>query len=291
MKTEREHDPDANKYIIGIEIDKLCIKASLMDSRLKPLENIRFSADNVKSVGTKCAGLIEELIKKSSIRYDEIKGIGIGNGAHPASVAKKIEKKFKTKTFYAGAAACGALGEVYLNPEVAGIKNILYIYSDLGDCIVLKNGNIEVPPQEVSGYLEPWDAGFSMTAIAKREVERGVGTKIVAACEGRIDRIDDAVVLEAARQSDEVAVNIVHSVGVTLGMRIAYLVNLVDPQAAILGGNLGRAGELLSKPIKDIIKKLALKSKSGSLKIMHGKLGEDAVYLGAASLAIRKNVL
>lgn len=288
MKIEREHDSDRDRYIIGIEIDKLCIKASLVDSRLKPVEKVRFFADNVKAVGSKCADLVEELIKKSGIRHNGIGGVGIGADARPAPIAKKIEKKFNTRTFYAGAAACGALGEVCLNPEATGIEYVLYIYSDLGNCAVLKGGNAEVIPQEVSGYLRPWDASFGITAIAKREVERGVGTKIAAACEGRIDRIDDAIVLEAARQNDEVAVNIIHNVGVTLGMRAAYLINLVGPQAVILGGNLEKAGGLLIEPIKDIIKKLALKSKTESLKMMYGKLGEDAVCLGAASLAIRK---
>ncbi|MCX5686662.1 MAG: ROK family protein [Candidatus Omnitrophica bacterium] len=288
MKTERESGSDKDGYVIGIEIDKLCIKVSLFDSRLKPLEKVSFSADNVKNIGAKCADLIEELIKKSGIKHDEMKGIGIGTGAIAASLAKKIENKFNIRTFYAGTAVCAALGEIYLNPEADSAENILYIYSDLGACAVLKSRNLEILPQAVSGYLGPWDASFGITAIAKREVERGVGTKIAAACEGRIDRIDDAAVLEAARRDDEVAVNIVHSVGVTLGVRIAYLVNLVGPQAVIFGGGLEKAGGLLIEPIKNIIKKLALKSRSESLKIIPGKSGEDAASLGAASLAIRE---
>lgn len=288
MKTERKPDSDKERFVIGVEIDKLLIKGSLMDNRLKPTEGLIFSAGNVKNVGAKCVDLVEELIKKTGIQHDKIAGIGISTGDKFSYIAKKIENKFKIRTFSAETAVCAALGEIYLNSEAGAVENILYVYSDLGACAVLKNRNVETLPQEVSGYLKPWNAGFGLAAIAKREVERGVGTKIVAACGGRIDRIDDAAVLEAARQNDEVAVNIVHSVGVTLGMRVAYLVNLAGPQAVILGGNLGKAGELLIGPIKNSIKKLALKSKSESLNIMAGKLGEDAVSLGAASFAIRK---
>jgi len=288
MKTERESGSDKDGYVIGIEIDKLRVRASLFDGRLKPVESLKLSADNMKNIGVKCMDIVEELIKKSGALPDKIEGIGIGGISKFSHIAKKIEKKFKARTFYAETAACAALGEIYLNPEADSAENILYIYSDLGACAVLKSRNLEILPQAVSGYLGPWDASFGITAIAKREVERGVGTKIAAACEGRIDRIDDAAVLEAARRDDEVAVNIVHSVGVTLGVRIAYLVNLVGPQAVIFGGGLEKAGGLLIEPIRNIIKKLALKSESGSLKIMPGKSGEDAVSLGAASFAIRK---
>ncbi|MFH0763904.1 MAG: ROK family protein [Candidatus Omnitrophota bacterium] len=288
MKIEQEHRLGKAGCAIGIEIDRLCVKASLFDDRLKPAGNLKLFADNTKSIGAKCMDIVGELIKKSGASPDKIEGIGIGGPGKLGHIAKKIEKKFKTRTFYAEAAECAALGEAYLNPEPAAVESILYVYSDLGACAVLNGRDLKTLPQEVSRYLKAWDASFSIAAIAKREVERGVGTKIAAICGGRVNRIDDAAVLEAVRRNDEVAVNIVHSVGVTLGVRVAYLVNLIGPQAVIFGGNLEKARELLYEPIKNIVKKLALESKSESLNIIPGKSGEDAASFGAASQVIRK---
>jgi len=153
METERKPESDKERYVIGLEIDKLRIKGSLVDSRLKPLESLEFSADNVKSVGVKCADLVEELIKKSDIQHDKIYGIGMGAGEKSIPIAKNIENKFKIRTFYAEAAACAALGEIYLNPDAAAVGYILYVYSDLGACALLKSRNLEVLPQEVSSLM------------------------------------------------------------------------------------------------------------------------------------------
>lgn len=288
MKTKRSYNLDKDEYAIGIEIEKLSVRALLVNSRLEPVDKLKLSVDGIRSVGGKCIDLVEELIKKSGIPSGSLKAVGIGGGPRFVSVAKKIEKKFQIRTFYSGNAVCGAFGEIYLNPEVSAVEDLLYVYSDLGAGVILKGEEIKALPAEESRYLMPWDASFGISEIAKREVARGVGTKIVAVAGGRMENIDNAVVSEAARQNDEVALNITHNVGVNLGLRIAYLVNLLGLQVVILGGGLEKTEQLLVGPITDIIGKLALKSKSESLKIISGKAGEDAVTIGAASLAIRE---
>ncbi len=288
MKTERSRNLNKDEYAIGIEIDKLCVRAVLVNNRLEPVNNLKFSTNDIKSISARCIDLVEELIKKPGIPSDNIKAIGIGADPKFVSVAKKIEKKFKIRAFYGGNHTCAALGEICSNPEAGCIEDIIYVYSDLGAGVALKGGNVKALPQEVSRYLEPWDASFGIAEIAKREVARGVGTKIVTVAGGRMENINNTVVSEAARQNDEVALNIMHSIGVTLGMRIAYLVNLSSPQVVILGGGLEKTETLLAEPITNTVKKLALRSKSESLKIVLGKAGEDAVSIGAASLAVRE---
>ena len=277
-----------DKYAIGIDIGQNFIRTSVVDSAFKPVNSLAVSIHGVRGVSEKCINLVEELMNKSELAPDDIEAIGLGAGRKFASTSEKIRRKFNVGTYYGDSAACAACGEKFLNDDISGLENILYIYSDLGSAVILKGKKIMTFPPEKSKYLEPWHASFGIREIAIREVARGVGTKIVTIAGGRMDSVDDAAVSEAARQGDEVASNIIHSVGVTLGLRIAYLVNLFNPQAIVLGGGMEKEQTMLSGPITGIIKKLALRSNSQELKIMAGKLGEDAAIIGAASLAASK---
>ena len=103
-----------------------------------------------------------------------------------------------------------------------------------------------------------------------------------------MENITEETVIEAARNNDEVALSIMRSVGMSLGLRIAYLVNLFSPKSIVIGGGIEKAGGLISEPIKKTVKKLSFKDRSSAVAIMPGILGDEAVSLGAASLAARE---
>lgn len=287
MKIEQDDKMKQKKYAVGVEICRLELKAVLVDACLKPVDSLKAIAADVKSVGGKCAELVQELLKKSGVEPEDVVAIGIGTEPKFFPVGKKIESKFGIKTFCGAIADYAALGEKALNADIGAVDDILYIYSDLGAGVVLKGTKVISDQLPAAPYLKPWDASFGISEIAKREAARGVGTKIVNIAEGRLDNISDAVVAKAARQNDEVALNIIHSAGVNLGLRVAYLVNLCAPKIVVLGGGFEKTEELLVEPIKNMIGKLALKSRVGSLKVISDKLGEDAACIGAASLALR----
>ena len=76
-----------------------------------------------------------------------------------------------------------------------------------------------------------------------------------------------------------------------LGIRIAYLVNLFNPEVVVIGGGIEKAGEIILEPIRKTVKKLAFSEQANIVKIMSSALGENSVSLGAASLAIREILL
>jgi glucokinase len=49
-------------------------------------------------------------------------------------------------------------------------------------------------------------------------------------------------VLAAVAASDQAAIQVVESAGAALGVSVGWLVNVLDPQAIIVGGGLGLAG-------------------------------------------------
>ena len=73
-----------------------------------------------------------------------------------------------------------------------------------------------------------------------------------------------------------------------LGIRIAYLVNLFNPEVVVIGGGVEKAREIILDPIRKTVKKLAFSEQANIVKIIPGAMGENSVSLGAASLAIRE---
>ena len=75
--------------------------------------------------------------------------------------------------------------------------------------------------------------------------------------------------------------------GVRLGVKAAWLINLFNPEIVVIGGGLEEAGALLMDAVKKTISGWAFPEMANACKIIPSRLGENAVALGAASLAIR----
>ena len=83
------------------------------------------------------------------------------------------------------------------------------------------------------------------------------------------------------------AIEVVQKAGERLGVRIAFLVNLLNPGAVVIGGGIEAAGQILIEAIKKMVRLCAFEEMANAVKIVPARLGKDAVALGAASLVIR----
>lgn len=284
-----------DEYIIGVDIASPEFIAIMVDAGLNIVGKTKAPRQkgNAEEISGKIAELIQGLIKEVKIDPNKVKAISLGvSGTKPLSLKSKVEKKTGIKIFMEDNVACASLVEKRLNPE-ADVENLLYIYSDIGYGIVMKGASsfgAEGGPGEIYGtqYLRPWDAELGIARAARKEVEKGVGTYIVELAKGEINNVTEDVVIEAARQKDEVASDIVESVGISLGVRIAYLINLFNPEIVVIGGGIEKADKLILEPINKIVKRLALRERRDTVKIIPGVLGEDAVSLGAAAFAVRE---
>jgi len=300
-------------YVVGLDIGASNIIATVTDFSVNVLSKAKIPVPdgNANDTTQKAVDLVGELLKNAVIEKEKIKAIGIGaassnNCLNPAIDA--IRKKFGIDLFVGSDAACAAFGEKQLNPK-ADVEDLLYMYSDIGCGIIIKGdayfgaggnaGEIQISHEHISKeeellffrssqYLKPWGMDLGITRMAKHEIEKGVGTKIVACAKGDPKNISTEVVIEAAKQDDEIAIDIVRNAGMNLGVRIAYLVNLFNPDTVVVGGGVEKAGELILDPIRQTVKKLAFFGQAQIVKIITSALGEDAVSLGAASLAVRE---
>lgn len=77
--------------------------------------------------------------------------------------------------------------------------------------------------------------------------------------------------------------------GVAIGTALATLCNLVNPRRVVVGGDLAAAGELLVGPLRESLKRGALRSAAEDVDVVMGTFGERAEVLGAVALALRSS--
>lgn len=88
-----------------------------------------------------------------------------------------------------------------------------------------------------------------------------------------------------AKKGDKNARKAFEKVGEYLGISLANIVNMIDPQAIIIGGGLAGAEKFILPQAQKTMKKLITSPKAAEkVKILLGKLGEDAGAMGAAAL-------
>src|SRR5690606_16356041 len=92
-------------------------------------------------------------------------------------------------------------------------------------------------------------------------------------------------VFEAARRKDRAALQVLNRAGTHLGLALAYLVNLLNPELIISGGDLLNGADLMLPEIRKQIEKHALSDFVKNLEILPSTLGFDIGLKGAASLA------
>ena len=129
---------------------------------------------------------------------------------------------------------------------------------------------------------------LGIIARAKNAIEQGIGTKIVELISGKVEGLTLGSIVTAAESGDKLAIDLIESAGMNLGTRIAYLINLFNPEVVIIGGGIEKAGELILGPIRRSIRKFAFEEPANKVRIIPSALGEDAVSLGAASLVLRE---
>jgi predicted NBD/HSP70 family sugar kinase len=77
-------------------------------------------------------------------------------------------------------------------------------------------------------------------------------------------------------------------VGRQLGVSVATLCNLVNPDRVVLGGQLARAGDLVLEPMRESVRRYGVDSARDAVEILPSVLGERAGVLGALALVLRE---
>jgi glucokinase len=133
------------------------------------------------------------------------------------------------------------------------------------------------------GCLETLASGTAIgregRAAAEREADSALGRMLA---EGHA--IDGRLVTEAAKSGDATAIAVLDMVGSRLGIGLAGLANIFEPEVIVIGGGALAAGDLLLNPARRELSARALRPMNET-PVVAAELGEDAGMIGAAAMA------
>jgi glucokinase len=92
-------------------------------------------------------------------------------------------------------------------------------------------------------------------------------------------------VFNAGQEGDALALEVFKSVGTYLGVGIANLVNLLNPEIIVIGGGVVNGWNLFAKYMQREVAKRAFRSLAVGVRITPAECGDNAGLLGAARLA------
>lgn len=266
---------------------------------------------------------IYKVLEKAAIKIEEIKAIGIGSPG-PLNVEQGIiyesanlplknmkivdlvKNETGINTYLQNDANTAALGEkVFGAGKEADDLLYITISTGVGGGIII-NGNIyyghtgnagEIGHMTVDpagpqcgcgnyGCLESFSSGTAIKNMAQRAIENGESTLIKKLA--KENKLSAKLVAKAADKGDQKALDIFAKAGYYLGIGIANLVNIFNPEMIILGGGVMKAQEYFLDRAKEEFKKRALKAPADIVKIEEAVLEDEIGVKGAIAVAMQK---
>jgi predicted NBD/HSP70 family sugar kinase len=105
----------------------------------------------------------------------------------------------------------------------------------------------------------------------------------------RHEEVSTKRLLELSAAGDAAAQRLIGDAGRTLGIAIANLCNIVNPECVVIGGDLSLAGDVLLDPVREVVRRNAIPSAAEDTEVVAGVLGERAEMLGALALVMHES--
>ena len=311
------------KNRIGIDVGGTNVKLALVTSEGKILNSssipthaelgYEFTVNNIKDA-------IRALLKEANLTPKDIEGIGFGfpgqvdyktgvvklapniPGWVDIPIGKMIEEEFGIPTRVDNDVKCAPLGELNFGAG-KGCEHLVCITvgTGIGSGIVVNGklvrgaanaageiGHIKLQMHDGpicgcgdTGCFEAFVSGPAIVAMAEDYIKGGKSTKYRELAN---PEITPYVVYEAAKAGDPVAKRIFTVMGEYLGIGLASVVNLLNPEKVIIGGGVAASGEYLMQPLKETLKQRAMKIAGESVEVVPAELGNNAGVIGASLL-------
>jgi glucokinase len=156
--------------------------------------------------------------------------------------------------------------------------------AELGHMVVDMDG----PPCQGNcpnwGCLESVASGTALVREVALAVGRRPDTPLGRALEEG-QALTGPMITEMAHAGDPVARGAIEVIGQRLGVGIANIVNIFNPEVVVIGGGVIAAGEMLLAPAREVMRERALSPGRDLVRVEAAAFGPEAGMLGAALLA------
>jgi glucokinase len=264
----------------------------------KLIDSIWPEEDEVASIGIAAPGPVNCTtgILEKAPNIPELSGL---------PVAKYIEGAFQVPAFLGNDANLAALGEwkfgagrghhhmVYLTIST-GIGSGVIIddklfsgsrgfASELGHTLILPNGPL--CGCGVRGHLETLASGTAIAKWVAEQIAKGAETYIEVDPASE-ELIPGAVIAEAAKQGDELAILAFKRAGKFLGQAMADFLHIFNPTIIVLGGGVSQSYDLFADELQAAMRShIMIPNYLDDFTISIAELGDDVGLMGALALA------
>lgn len=133
------------------------------------------------------------------------------------------------------------------------------------------------------GCLEAHGSGTALNRMMKETAEKN--PEFAAKLEEKGLRKDGAGCAALASEGNEEAQKIFDTIGMYLGRGMSYCINVLNPQAIVVGGGVAASLDRIRPAMQEVIEKQAF-GKMNKVDIVSTPLGYEAALFGAAALVI-----
>ncbi|MBI5145211.1 MAG: ROK family protein [Candidatus Omnitrophica bacterium] len=303
------------KFIIAIDLGGTNLKVALIGRKYKILHKRVLSTKNFGRKDNLISAILEainNIIRDKKISRAEILGVGLGlpgpidikkgivhlfpniPGWREVNLKRILEKKLKLAVFLDNDANLMALAEARRG-RAQGLSNVICITlgTGVGGGLIIQGElyrGASFAAGEI-GHLPINEEGPSCNCGGRACLEAYIGNKKIEE-RARVlfkRRISLEELSRLAKKKNKKAVQLWTETARHLGRALVGVVNLLNPDAIVIGGGVAGAGKILFDRIRKVILEEAMPVQARQVKIVKAALGNDAGLIGA-SLLVKEGV-
>ena len=274
----------------------------------------------------KLYSIIEQLIGQSGIDEGKLAGIGIAAAGYVnkegiieyspnfswknVDLKKPISERFGVPVIVNNVSRVMALGELYYGTH--GMKDFAFVNLGYGiGAGIIANGKPLLGFNGISGEfghtklypeaytsrtcvcgksncLECFASGRGIEQTAKERIKNHPDSLVNELTHNNTDLIDARLLAKAAGEGDSFALGIFLEAAEILGISIANMTNILNPEAVILGGKVTRTGNFFISRIREVFNREQLAHTNVQVKLMQTSIPGKTAVKGATALVLRE---
>ena len=300
------------KYIIGIDVGGTNVKLGLIDPRAEVVSRLSFSTRNFSATPEKLTAAICEavgaLLRKERIMKASVIGVGVGlpglvdvkngivrvlpniPGWKDVPLKKLMEKKLGLDVQLENDVNMITLGE-WKYGAGKGLTDVIFMTlgTGVGAGLIL-NGDIYRGPGFAAGeigHMPLNEKGPECGCGGWGCFERYVGNKELQRSAAKLFKARDITledVYQKAVEGKKKALKFWEMTGERVGNGLVGPVNLLNPQAIVIGGGVSRSFAFLEPAIARTLRRRAMRTQAEMVHIIKALLDDDAGIIGAKVL-------
>lgn len=316
-----------SNYFVGVDLGGTKILTAVADQKGNILADFKVATEvekGEKYIINKIEKSIRSVSASAELNLEEIKRVGVGSPG-PLSIKKGIvyetsnlpfknfpivemlESKINIPVVLENDANAAALGEKLFGSGIdSNVMVYITISTGIGGGLIFGEkifhgsndgagevGHMIIDPSGPScgfgqheGCLEAMASGTAIVRNVKTELKNNPN-KWLKKYDGKIEDVNGYNIAKAARNGDELAIEVYQEAGRYLGIGVANLINLFNPDTIVFGGGVMKARELFWTDMVKSVEKNALSASANDCEFLEAVLGDNTGVIGAISVAIK----